>query len=142
MPITLFLMLVFAQAGADWRPLPTAGGEGYHWRLAADDAGEGPVRRAVLRSPMIPTRHRFSMQLSPQLATVEMTAELACANQTLTVLEVRAFDAVGIERRSVIVPEDRRRADQIHEDAAASSALYTELCTGAAPLSARPDGGR
>ena len=63
-----------------------------------------------------------------------MTSELACASQTLTVLEVRAFDAAGVERRSVVVPEDRRHADQIHQDAAASAALYAELCRDAAPL--------
>lgn len=123
----LLLILSVAQAGEDWRELPSpVWDEAYAWRPAADATARGEVRRVVLRA------------FTPGWGVTDTDAELACGAQTMTVRAVRLLDDEGGEVLNAAVPEDERRAEPLYTDAGVLASLYAEVCPGGAPLAERP----
>lgn len=126
----LLLILSVAQAPDGWRALesPEEPGVSSAWRPAADDAGGGDVRRAVMRVTA-PGR---------EWTTAEMDVAFACAGQTWTMLGVRALDADGAVMRSVMATAEQLRPEPLYAGDTGYAQIYAELCPGGAPLTARP----
>lgn len=125
----LLLIVSMAQAPGDWRVITLADEAGtLRWRPAAEDAGGGDLRRALMRVE------------SPELGwpAAEMDVQFACADQTFTIVAARAFDEAGALVRTVQPPPEQLRPERLYAGDRGHGDVYAQLCPDAAPLPERP----